>query len=270
MADAAAPSTSRPPRAFVIVTALATLFFGVLSFTWFSLVVGWFETGEREIHRLHDVSWGALGGILIAGGVLVQLRNPERKVSAMQMVAAVVIVTAVASLLGEQVSPFLVPFLLLPALVVWFHPARAEILKPGAGISPILAGLAVIAAVPLIKWGFDQIDIQKAEPEGLTGAFADHWEEGHWFQMGALAFSLPVAGLIASMKTTGWLITARLAGAAAAVFGVASLVLDNYASALDTGWAWATLLGSLVFVAVAEWESRKEVALPPPAPPPMD
>jgi uncharacterized membrane protein (UPF0136 family) len=47
-----------------------------------------------------------------------------------------------------------------------------------------------------------------------------------------------------------------------AVLGVASLALQGYASALDPGWAWAALAGSLVFVVVTEWERRRASASP--------
>jgi hypothetical protein len=78
---------------------------------------------------------------------------------------------------------------------------------------------------------------------------------------------LPLTGLLASMKTTGWLITARFAGVGAILFGLASLINDDYASALDTGWAVLALLGGVAFVAVAEWEARQAspgAARPPP------
>jgi hypothetical protein len=54
-----------------------------------------------------------------------------------------------------------------------------------------------------------------------------------------------------------------VAGAGVAVLGGASLALEGYASALDTAWAWAALGGSLVFLTVVEWESRRKTGRAP-------
>jgi hypothetical protein len=66
------------------------------------------------------------------------------------------------------------------------------------------------------------------------------------------------------MKSSGWQITARFAGVGAIIFGLASLLHDNKPSALDTGWALAALLGGIVFIGAAEWESRQGAPSPPP------
>ena len=264
MADApVAPSASGRRRAFFIVAGVAAALLGLLAFGWISLIVGWFESGDREPHRVHDLAWGAVGGLIIAGGFVVQLRDPQRKIAPMQQVVVGAFALILATLLAEGgFSPFVIPFIVVPGVVVWLHPARADVLRVGTSVSPILAGIAILAVVPLVIYAFDQIDIQKLE-DTVPGLSEDtHWEEGHWGQMAALALALPLTGLVAAMKATGWLITARFAGAAAIVLGVASLLNDDKASALDTGWALAALVGGIVFIAAAEWEARQ--GAPPP------
>ncbi|MGH2730875.1 MAG: hypothetical protein ACRDJI_09750 [Actinomycetota bacterium] len=274
MADAAvAPSPSGRRRAFFIVAGVAAALLGLLAFGWISLIVGWFESGDREQHRIHDLTWGVLAGLFMAGGFLVQLRNPERKIAPMQQVAATVVAVVLAVLLAEEFDAFAIIFIVVPGIIIWLHPAREAVLRLGTKVSPILAAIAIVAAIPLAVYAFDQIDIQKLDPpappesapEVVQNEF-DHWDEGHWWQMAALSFALPLTGLVAAMKTTGWLITARFAGAGAIIFGLASLLNDDKPSALDTGWALAALLGGIMFIGLAEWESRQGPAPPPAGP----
>src|SRR5438093_7195003 len=96
----AAPATLRGRRiAFTVLTivfaaaALGALF-GI------GLVIGWFDTDAGGIHRVHDLGFGVLFGILLTGALVALLRRPEDKPSEFLQIIGV----AVASVLSGIVS----------------------------------------------------------------------------------------------------------------------------------------------------------------------
>jgi hypothetical protein len=66
--------------AFTIITVVLGIFTGLGAI---SLVTGWFEGGERLIHRVHDIGTGIVGAILLAPAYLAQARSPGRRIAAL-------------------------------------------------------------------------------------------------------------------------------------------------------------------------------------------
>jgi hypothetical protein len=245
-------SASRGRRVtFGVLAGVLGLLLGIAAFSLPALVLGWFIE-ERVIHRVHDLGWGALGGIILTLGLLVQLRAPERKIAAMQQVALGVVALVVASVIaGEGTLFVLVPIIALLALVA-LHPARHEFLRPGTGFSPALGAIALLAAVPLTLFALDQAALQRA------GVAADaHSEEAHWMTMAALGFALALVALLAASKTRGWRIPAWSAGGVAIVFGLASAIFPDYASSVGVVWGAVAVVGGVAFIGIAEVEARQ-------------
>jgi hypothetical protein len=225
----------------------ATLGIGFFGMT--TLVLGWFESDDGTFIPVTDLGYGALLGILITGGLLVQLRTPERKIAGMQQATLAILAGFIAAPIARD-HQGLVPGLGMLASVgvlVALHPARGEFLRLGTGFSPALAAIAVLGAVPLIGYALSMA----AQARELAGP-------PHHIQrlttMAALAIALPLAGLLAAFQTRGWRISAWCAGAAALVFGLASMVFPNYRGSAGRGWGALALAGGLLFVLVAEWE----------------
>jgi hypothetical protein len=235
---------------FIVLTLLFGLGLGFAAFSFLGLVGAWFGLGDREVHRVHDLAWGAHGGLLIALPFLLQAIRPERKPAVMQGAAAAGLGLAAGYALGGQVLFALVPIVVV-VLLWWLHPARDQLTRVGR-IHAVMAAIAVLAAIPLALFAFDQAEIQRACIDG-----DQHCEEFHYAGMAALAFALPLAGLVASFRTPGWRTVAWLTGAAAAVFGLSSVLFQENLSSVGTTWGAAALAGGAVFVVVAEFGARR-------------
>jgi len=224
------------------------------------LVVGWFDTGEGGIHRVHDIGFGVLYGVILTGALLALVWRPERNISAFVQV----VVTAVAALLAAAVSAdgsylFLgVTVIIAAAILLAFHPARRAVIRPSPHLSPVLALLAAAGAVPLVGFALTAARLQR------TGPPADpHVSMDHWANMAAMAFGIVLAGLLASGRLRGWRITAWCAGLGAVVYGLASLVFDRfpgtsipYPGSEGAAWGVVAMVGGVVFIAAAEWQRR--------------
>ena len=244
-------------RAFIVVTVIFGLGLGTAGFGFLSLVGGWFGAGGREEHRVHDLAYGALAGLLIALPFLIQAVRPERKPAVMQGAVAGGAGFAAGYVLGGSALFALAPVVVV-AVLWWLHPARDRLSRLGGRPDVIMAAIAVLAAIPLVMYALDQAAIQRACVDG-----DQHCEEFHYAGMAALAYALPLVGLVASFRTPGWLITARLVSAAAAVFGLSAVLFPDLPSSVGTMWGFVVLAGAVLFLGVAEWGARKEVPEPP-------
>ena len=253
MSEAAlAPPVSKGRRTtFVVLTILFGLGLGLGAFAFLGLVAAWFGVGGREVHRVHDLAWGAHGGLLIALPFLLQARRPETKPAVMQGAAAAGLGLFIGYALGGQYLFALVPIVVV-VLLWWFHPARGQRMRLGGRPQPILAALALLAAIPLVMYALDQAAIQRACVNG-----DQHCEEFHYAGMAALAYALPLVGLVALFRMPGWLITARLAAAAAAVFGLSAILFPDLPSSIGTTWGAVTIGGGILFLVVAELGARR-------------
>jgi hypothetical protein len=247
--------SDRRRTTFIVLAVLFGLGLGFGAFAFPSLVVGWFGAGGREIHKVHDLAYGAQAGILFAAALVLQSVNPERKPAIMLTAAASGLANAVGYSLGGNFFFGLVPFVVL-GLLWWLHPARHELRLAGP-VHPLMAGLAVLAAIPLVIYALDQAAIQRACLAGDP-----HCDEFHYAGMAAIALAIPLAGLVASFSTRGWRISAWLAGLATAVFGLAAMLFPEHTSSVGTTWGAVALGGAVLFVAIAELRARRVASLP--------
>ncbi|MFN2418871.1 MAG: hypothetical protein ABR593_08105, partial [Candidatus Limnocylindria bacterium] len=108
-----------------------------------------------------------------------------------------------------------------------------------------------VAAVPLVIYALGQAELQRNDSSSEHAVFF-HWVETSFYAIAILMLGLLAALRPGAFRTAGW-----MAGLALALLGAASLVLGQYASAIEAPWSWAALIGGLVFVGVGEWESRR-------------
>jgi hypothetical protein len=254
-------STSNARRtAFTVLTFLfgaASLggLFGI------GLVIGWFDTDEGGIHRVHDLGFGILYGIVVAGAFFALLRRPEDKPSVFLQVIAAALAVTIAALVSADPGylTIAVALLVASAILLALHPGRDEVLHPKPRLSPVMSAFVLAGAIPLVWFGLTSARLQR------DGSPLDpHVLMGHWTTMASMAFGLVAVGLLASARIRGWRFTAWCAGLGTAVYGLGSIVFHRfpgtdvtYAGSEGIGWGLVALIGGLAFVAVAEWEARR-------------
>ena len=243
----------RSTKTYRIAAAIAALVVGLAMFGLLSLVGGLAEQPEeRAIHSVHDVAWGVIAGLFLTVGWLMSLKDPERKVAILQVQVLVAALFVLVSLIsGELVNPFTLAIVVLIGITTYLHPARARLTDFGGSFSPVLAVLSLIGLVLFAKFGWDQMDAQRAAGNG-----DEHAEELHYATMALFAFGVPLAGLIVSRKTAGWRHAGWLVGLGMALLGLVSILYENKVGALESPWSIAALVGGLVFIAAVEMESR--------------
>jgi hypothetical protein len=217
-----------------------------------SLALGWVRGGDVMVHRVHDIGWGAFAVILVCGSAVAQLWMPERRPAAMQQLLACLAAGGVSMAASEALVPSHLirsALIAVPAAVMFaLHPARRDIVRIGR-VNPVLAALAIAAAVPLGQFALQQIRNQRVDtvsPHGI--AF-------HWGTMATLALAIVATMLVASIRAPGWRLSAWCAGLSLAVFGVASVVYPDYASSVGRAWGIGAITLAIVFVCVAERRS---------------
>jgi hypothetical protein len=243
--------------AFFVWAVILSLLSGILFAGVTILTIGmWLVNQNPYTTPVTDLGFFALGAIIITTGFVVQLRTPEHKIAGVQQAAIGLLALGVAGLIGGRVEPFTgsLLFLVATAILVALHPARREFFKVGTRLSPLLATLSILAAIPAVAYATTMlIQARQAGPSCFFGqcAYGDRFAE-----LAALAIAIVIAGMLAASKPGGWRVTAWSVGAAAATLGSASIVLPELPGAPGQGGGAMTVAWGVLFIAVAEWEAR--------------
>jgi MFS family permease len=245
------PSSGRRTafRVIAIVMSVAAVVFGLVTIV-FAIV-----DEEQEIHAFHNTVVASLLLVVTAPGAIAAARAPDRATRPLVHLSAVGIAGLGTMLLALTPDPFTLPVIVLVGVLWALLPTREPAFPPGRP-SPILLVLVAAAAVPLVAYALGQAELQR------TDDTTEHAELFHWVEMSFYAVVPLLLGLVAAIRPAAYRLSAWSAGVTLAVAGVASLALQDYASALRTPWAWAALVGGLVFLAAEELERRRLAAVP--------
>ena len=268
--------------AFYALVVLFTLMILGMSPLFFAVIALFLE--ETVTHRIHETAFGFIF-VLSLVGLLVQLRRPTYKIAQMWQAAIPIWLTILAIILiGEQPTPDILIYLIIPALIIVLHPGRQLLFRPPTDLSRLLMALTIVAAVPLLAFAIEEFrigqdaaaiagdvirnlpdDISDEEAEQRVRDTADNREDeekvvhfGHWSAMAAFAVSIVVLAGLAALRPPGWRLTAWSAGIACFIYGFASLIVPDDASAATTVWAVVAMLWGIGFIFAAEYELRSQ------------
>lgn len=245
-------------KTFFIWAAILSLVFGLLFIGVTAVTIGmWLAHQNALTTPVSDLSFFALGAIIIGMGFAVQLRAPERKIAGVQQAVLGLLALGGAGLIGNRVEPLVgsLLFLLAAAILAALHPARRAFFKLGQGLSVLLAALSLLAALPAVGYAASMLVLARhAGPSCFFGQcpYGDRLAE-----MAALALAIVLVGLLAALKTQGWRVAAWSAGVSAVILGLASIVLPDAPGALGQAWGALTATWGVLFVVAAEWEARQ-------------
>lgn len=203
-------------------------------------------------HRIHDLTFAFLFVPPVLG-VLAQFRRPADNVAGMLMTlvpGATLALVLVLTLAGDGTARVLQPpwLLVLAAalLATAVHPAGREFFRSfrDARLSWVMAALVAVAAIPLLQLAVTNITLQATVPD-------DHAAAGHYGFMAAFALTTIAVGILASLRPTGWTVTAWAAGLLPVLLGTTSTIYPHAASSLSLPWALAAIAWGAAFTAVA-------------------
>lgn len=262
-------SDIRPsPRPRIALVVLALILGVLFAYPGSGLLLGWSSTVDGGIHRFHTVVWGVHTGLALSVGLLALLVRTEARVATAQQVgvamtvmmtvffASVVLPHFGAPGVGIDRAVFSISVLVLTGVILALHPRREEILTSGQAVSRPMATLGVVGLAVAAPYALDQIQIQLAVDLATDPHSAGGRE--HWTEMAIATLTLPLIALVAALRTRGFRLVAWTTGTGTVIFGAASALLPEQASSPGVAWGTAAMLGGILFVAVAEFETRRE------------
>jgi hypothetical protein len=157
------------------------------------LVIGWTDTDEGGIHRVHDIGFGVLYGVLLTVAFVVVAWKPHQLTAFFQAVV-VTLAALIAGLVSADASYLVLAVAVgvAAAILLALHPARAELMHPAAKPSPVMGAFVLVASIPLVWFGLTMARLQRAGPP-----YDPHVSMHHWANMAAMALGLVFTGLLA-------------------------------------------------------------------------
>jgi hypothetical protein len=227
------------------------------SLVWLVTAFAGFPEGAGATHEMHWFTISAFTWVMVAA-ILINLRRPVSQVGAawtygLGTVLAFGLVLALADL-PPEIAPVLGAAIVIAVLAFFAHPStlRAKV-APVERPSPMLFALIAVATVPLVVYGFGQLQIHLG-----SGTGDEHFEFGHWVVMGVVALVTPALGVVAASKVSGWRFPLWATGLLMVALGIGSLGMTAV-SQLRTPWALLAILWGATFIVTGEREARGRV-----------
>ncbi|HEX6209002.1 MAG TPA: hypothetical protein VF058_11685 [Actinomycetota bacterium] len=245
--DARSSGRIRAFRVIAVVMAVSAIAFGL-----FTAIFG-AVSESQEIHAYHNVIVASLLLVLSVPPVVAAAREPEG--AAPHLVHLVTLgVAAVATMaIALMADVFTLPFVALAGVLLLLRVPREPAVGAGRPSIP-LAIVVAVAAVPLLAYAIDQAGMQRVDDA------SEHAQLNHWVEVAFYAAAIPLLGALAAIRPRVFRLAGLTAGAALAILGGGSLLLEGYPSSPDPPWGWAALGGGLLLLGLVEWEARRRAS----------
>lgn len=231
--------------ALVLAGVMTVLFLPELLAT---LVTGWTGAGAAElgVHRLHVMGIAAVVATFLLG-LFAQAYRPRKRVAAMWGALATIFIASIGTVYyGVGRPEEVIPFLVITGLALVSHPAGRTLFSRSKPANPVLFGLLIVAAIPIVAFVGTQMSL-------TTNPLDAHAIDGHYVMMIALVMAPLVYGLVAALGVVGWRLAAWLSALPMAYYGMLSMAFTTQSGSSGVMWGVLAILWAIAFVAVAEY-----------------
>jgi hypothetical protein len=216
---------------------------------------GWYV--DLGIHQVHDLTLFAMLWIALLAPMALLLYRPRSRVNT--VLAPLVFLLPFVAITAQVNSSILmlpVIFGALSLVVFALHPAGRDLFRFDRveRVNRALAGLLVVAAIPLLAYAGDQMALQFAVTD-------EHALFGHFGGMAIASVYVVLMGALAIVRRRDWRFAAYSAGLVAVVIGAAS-ILFAVESSVGPLWGTLSVVFGVVFVAAVEYVRRTEADEP--------
>jgi hypothetical protein len=233
--------------AFRIVALLGGLLFTLPSLIYAYLSIA--EVDGQEIHVVHNLSALAVLGSI--GGVsLLLLAWRPRQTALVRLAVASAIGGLVGAILAGVPFSYLLIGPIFAVILVALSPDRSAVFRFDSPNLFLLA-LAFIGAIPGVVEALQQADLQGGRMSG-----DEHLEMLHYATMSTSYLTLILAAAWSAFPARAVRTARLLTGSSGALLAVTFLAYPDAVSSVDTVWAVALLVLSIVYLAAGEVASR--------------
>jgi hypothetical protein len=228
---------------------LALLFVGVTALT---LGVWLSDSSYTATSPVSDLAFFALGATIVIGFASQVMRRTAGLAGAAQALIGALALAA-AGFLGNRIEPLVGGVVLVAAagVLLAFHPERHRASLAAVAVSRPLAAVSLIAVLPAIWYAAQMLELARAAgPSCFLGqcVTGDRYAE-----MAAVAVTIPLHSVLASLRLSGWRVPLWTAGAAGLLVGAVSVVLPDAPGSLGP-WGVTMLAWSILLLGVARAE----------------
>jgi hypothetical protein len=233
--------------AFRVIAGIGGAFLTVSSIVF--AVLSFVEADER-MHVVHNI--GALCGFVLLMGVpLLLLAWRPRKVALLRLLIAGMLASLIGGLMsGDFFAGYAIPFVWI-GLVIALAPDRNELARIGSP-NLLLLAVPVVGVIPAMVYAARMADLQHGP------ASDPHVMLHHWSGMAVTAILLVLAAAVSSIPGRAVRTARLLTGLAGAVLAVGYLAFPDKPGSVDTVWAVALLIASVVYIALSEVASSAD------------